>query len=586
MYEHSFIILLSNFVLANDDNVNGEFKEGFYIITVNKTVEVNDYNGKVKRQEIDIDEINFVIEEIDNLIKQNVDTYENPEKLIELENEDKNEDGKLLKREELSEEYKDYSKSSIVRPIGSNKKEIVFSAYLNSELASLVKNISNVNACFPSLPVKQSSIETNIQTETGWKKVSYKNGRFSLSPVSQGKYNSNLVGKYDTNYYYPTSAGKGINVIIVDFSFILTHSQFSSNSDRVVKCLGTIVNSKKVDSCDAAAPTNVHGTRMTALVGGSLNGAAPKANLYVIGFEPITSALFAALDTIASNDTLFNSGKTIILLPLDIETAYNGGNYNLYENALEELTAKGAVIVTPAGNENVEIYEESRNLVHYPCYSNYAICIGGMIIDETDTDIYKFYKNSNYGPQVDILAPHRSYTTIYYDNREITDVTLGTSNSAAIAAGVMATIMGERTDIKFNKNVMIKYLIGQAIEGVIKNVPSNTKNLLLNNGKHIVYSADSRYYGCGISSGLQYCSSNQCCGMDSKCHTSGSQECRIRYGCQASFGNCVMNISDYYCGYGSGYCPSGYCCSHSGVCGKTINECDFGCQKNYGKCNI
>ncbi|KAL6605525.1 hypothetical protein U3516DRAFT_757489 [Neocallimastix sp. 'constans'] len=68
-------------------------------------------------------------------------------------------------------------------------------------------------------------IKTNIIKETKWKEVSIQENKFDFS-LSNNKYFLNSSHPYDNNYYYPSSAGKGIDIYIIDGVLFLFFTQY------------------------------------------------------------------------------------------------------------------------------------------------------------------------------------------------------------------------------------------------------------------------------------------------------------------------------------------------------------------------
>ncbi|ORX36989.1 hypothetical protein BCR36DRAFT_313511 [Piromyces finnis] len=146
--------------------------------------------------------------------------------------------------------------------------------------------------------------------------------------------------------------------------------------------------------------------------------------------------------------------------------------------------------------------------------------------------------------------------------------------------------MSENNDVKFNYTTVLNYLNKLGLKNIINGIKEGP-NLFINNGKHVVYSKDYIYYGCGINSGNQSCENNQCCGANGKCYNHSNDLCKTSNGCQVEYGKCniiTSNSKNNLCGFNYGNCHSGYCCSYEGICGKTNDHCGVGCQKNYGHC--
>ncbi|ORX52634.1 subtilisin-like protein [Piromyces finnis] len=524
--------IIDNSIINDNTAVDNTSNDGFYLVVVSKTVEVITSNGIVKRQDIDV---NFIINEINELIMTNIDTFKNPEALEELKQENA-----LKKRQ--TDKFSEFSKSSFVFPIANTQNEVLLSAYLNPNLANNVKNIPNVEGCAPDIELEAYNYNVDeIKLETQWEEVSLKNGSYSLSALSQGKFDKNLVGMYDTNYYYPSTAGEGINIIVIDRSFTLTHTQFL-NEDREIKCIANVANGN-IDfnplTCHLD-PTNQHGTKMAAIAAGTINGSASKSNIYTIAMKLTSINLISSLNAVLTDYA--EPYKTVILMA--IGNAYSTEkeddllHIEKLDEVLYELNQKGVIVVVAAGNSKSDVNDEENKLKSYPCYSNHTLCVGSMDVNENDPNEYSFHNTSCRGPEVDILTPNRVTVTYNNGSKNITETTLGTSNSCAITAGVVATIMSEYKSTNFTDTLMKNYLNANALQDVIENVPSNTKNLLLNNGKHIVYSGNNKYIGCGPQAGNTKCFFPYCCGSDNKCHYYLNSKCRIKNDCKEHYGIC------------------------------------------------
>jgi len=90
---------------------------------------------------------------------------------------------------------------------------------------------------------------------------------------------------------------------------------------------------------------------------------------------------------------------------------------------------------------------------------------------------------------------------------------------------------------------------------------------------------------CGPSFGT--CSGNLCCSSNNQCGNTEAH-CNIQKGCQSAYGLCFEDdgTSGSNCGSSYGTCPDSLCCSKEGKCGKTAYHCDMkqGCQVEYGLC--
>ncbi|OUM64766.1 carbohydrate-binding module family 18 protein [Piromyces sp. E2] len=168
--------------------------------------------------------------------------------------------------------------------------------------------------------------------------------------------------------------------------------------------------------------------------------------------------------------------------------------------------------------------------------------------------------------------------------------------------------MSDNSNRVFTRDTILRYLLNNGfpfeVDGVTKKV--------VNNGKHIVYSSDGKYKGCGISAGNTSCSSNSipissvkdrcgpeygkcanknaCCSDNGYCGTT-SEYCGI--GCQPQYGLCSnfnansipVSTLKGRCGPLYGKCADeNACCSSKGYCDISSAHCGTGCQPEYGLC--
>lgn len=237
-------------------------------------------------------------------------TYEHPEILEEIE-----ENSKLRKRNEIDEENEfeyNYTDSDVIYPISSVGDTVVLYAYLSKELAEEFSKKQNVKACEPDVKtqVRDEKYYFNVNDiceETGWDTFTVTTHVAShLSLLSQGRYSSELINKYDDTYYYPESAGLGSRAIVIDSIFDFTHEEYNSN-ERIARCMGEVVNGRirgtNALKCGQVSK-NVHGKIITDLIAGKKYGVAPRTNIYGISIpttdkgEMNTSDVITALQAV------------------------------------------------------------------------------------------------------------------------------------------------------------------------------------------------------------------------------------------------------------------------------------------------
>ncbi|OUM66083.1 hypothetical protein PIROE2DRAFT_6795, partial [Piromyces sp. E2] len=489
---------------SNDDNVSkkNSDEDQHYLIFVNNTFgEINIFEKpkNLKREELEPYEFAFsLMDEIHELIVENIDTYKEPEKLEEMEKE-----SKLQKRSDEEKPLTSYDNSAFVHPISSIGNSLVLTAFLSKSLVKKIKKFDGVEDVVPDVKAKISSVynENDILRETNWNKLSVQpNADLHLALLSQGMYHKELVDKFDYNYYYPSSAGEDIDIIVLDSSFNFDYEEFQNYSNRTTICKGYIdKNDKFVELSHALKCGNLtydDGQYVSDTAGGYKHGSAKNANIYGI-----------SLPSYESEDEGIYFETRDIFEGLDYILKYMirpHKTYREYENIINEIVKKGAIVVVSAGNDgkdvnfnNVEINKKYKKDV--PCIIENTICVGG--IDSIQiSDYEKNYikaNESNYGKNVDIYAPYYITASILDGKYAHNIESRGTSFSSPLTAGVIATIMSENSSTKYDKDSIIEHLRKDAIPFYL----NDELQYIVNNGKHIVYSSNDKYNGCGISAG-------------------------------------------------------------------------------------
>jgi len=597
----SILLININFAKtsSNDDEaITKKSEDQKYIIVVNNTYgefsifsNPNDKKN-VKRQELKSYEFAIsLMDKIDEIIIENKDTYKDKEKLEEIENQNL-----LRKRDNEDEIVSNYDNSSFVNPIASNGETLLISAYLSKALVEKIEKMENIETVFPDFKMEyESYYNTNdILKETSWKALSVQaNADLQLSIISQGLYKEDVIEEYDTNYYYPNS-NEEVDVIIIDSGFDFSHSEFS-NSERTAVCKVYFEGSKaykpsKNKKCGST--TVYHGRQVADVVGGRIHGVAKKANIYGIAIPVEDNSVdfddvILALQYVKEN--LVRSNRTVINISIGKDLNSSDSSVKSINKLIDAITGNGGIIVASSGNKNKNV--KNGSVLHMPCSSKNVICVGGISSYQLNDVKNKFqkYQDSNYGDEVEIYAPHIVKAKLVENGVDDVRYYAGTSYSAAMVSGGIATIISG-SNVKYNKEKMLTFLKNKGIPFKVNSVEKK----VLNNGKHIVYSKNGKYHGCGVSAGNTSCNyrcgpnygqcedQSACCSKKNYCGTT-SAYCGT--GCQPKYGLCTSSEEDR-CGSGYGRCAkSNECCSKYGWCGTTSEYCGTGCQSRYGICN-
>jgi len=490
------------------------YKEDFYYIYINEGN--NELN---KRGEKEGKYLRSVLSEINSLISGNIDTYKSEKTLLDLSS--KISQSKLAKRD-------DDEDNAFTAPVYNYLGDSVYYSYLSPDVAELVNSLPNTTVePRAKLEFTENYYNKNqILKETRWDKLNVQeDAPFHLSLISQGIVNEKS-NKYDTNFYYQGSAGKDVDMFFFEKSFDFTHPEFSNDRNL------TIIDTSVVDSIQISDKLTLrtgnpdeqlyHGEQISDIAAGLKNGVAKNANLYGVVLSEVDLQLFNSALTYIIENNLVKPNKTVFNLSFTLLTEIkssahriNINNAKLHAQSLiNQITEMGGIFVASAGNSGFPAKYIFRNYMYVPCTFDNVICVGGvdnssmeaLVENNNDTILYRRHEYSNYGEGVDIYAPFSVMTDFYDVNEEeVNDYdNEGTSFSAPIVSGVIASIISEHPEKTFNHDSMLKYIRSIGHKGVVTNIlhdkyntgydektSENSENVFISNGKHLVYSKNS-----------------------------------------------------------------------------------------------
>ncbi|KAI9299942.1 peptidase S8/S53 domain-containing protein, partial [Cunninghamella echinulata] len=283
-----------------------------------------------------------------------------------------------------------------------------------------------------------------------------------LSRISQRELPLNQV------YTYPTSAGKDVDIYIVDSGVDINNPDFEGRAEWGANFV------KGSPDLDEAG----HGTLVAGIAAGASVGVAKKANIISVkclgkdgngNIEDIIEGLHYILKRVENNHSQKHKKSIVnISLSSDKNIALN--------QAVDALSRAGVIVVAAAGNslpsDNSTIKDSCQKS---PASSETAITVGST----DDRDQLSHFSNT--GKCVNILAPGEG---IISENKDDTIVAYsGTSYSAPHVAGILAIYWSQpqhknKTSVPLNKSQVIDQLYQLATPNIIKNVTDGTPNLL------------------------------------------------------------------------------------------------------------
>ncbi|KAF2130368.1 cephalosporin C acetylhydrolase [Dothidotthia symphoricarpi CBS 119687] len=284
-------------------------------------------------------------------------------------------------------------------------------------------------------------------------RVEQENATWGLARISSEEPGS-------TSYFYDDTAGEGTCSYIIDTGIYVEHPDFGGRAEWLGDFSGE----------DLLVDEQGHGTHVAGIVGSATYGVAKKTKLYAVKvLDSYGSGTNAGV--LAGINFVVKDAKTRDC-PKGFSANLSLGGYKstVLNQAVAAAVRSGIFFAVAAGNEGMDAKYSS------PASEPSACTVGATHRNDT------FVSWSNFGPLVDVLSPGANITSTWNDGS--IETLSGTSMSAPFVAGMAACMMGfNYTDVS-----SICDMIGKmAAIGVVKGVPKNTKNLLLQNGHLEVY---------------------------------------------------------------------------------------------------
>ena len=280
--------------------------------------------------------------------------------------------------------------------------------------------------------------------------------RLSKSALSPGQSLQSIFAFEEDSYRYPSSAGKGVDVYIIDTGINVAHEDFE----------GRAIWGKTIPLFDLDIDGNGHGTHCAGTIGSKTYGVAKKANLIAVKVLR-TSGFGTNSDVIkgvewVSKQHRKNSRKSGRKAVANM--SLGGGRSVTLEKAVDRAVEAGVHFSVAAGNDAEDACEYS------PAAASGPITVGAS----TSSDAMAYF--SNYGKCVDIFAPGLDIKSTWIGSKDAVNTISGTSMASPHVAGVLALYLGESS---WTPKALKEELKARALKKAIASVPFDTPNLLV-----------------------------------------------------------------------------------------------------------
>ncbi|KAI8801889.1 peptidase S8/S53 domain-containing protein [Cladochytrium replicatum] len=268
-----------------------------------------------------------------------------------------------------------------------------------------------------------------------------------------------------TTYTFPSSAGAGVDVYVIDTGIKTNHPEFEGRA-RLGR---SFVNNGQ------GGDGNGHGTHVAGTVGSKTFGVAKKANLIAVRVLNAQGSGSSAgvLQGIEFSIAAAKASRR----PSVINMSLGGqGDDPVTTRALNTANTNGVVVVVAAGNENQDACNTS------PANVRSAVTVAA--VNPRNDGMANF---SNFGQCVDISAPGVNIQSTWIGtsntpgNNGLTNIISGTSMASPHVAGVAALVYADNPTATAND--IIQKLMAVALNNKVKNNKRQTPNkLAFNNG--------------------------------------------------------------------------------------------------------
>jgi cerevisin len=250
--------------------------------------------------------------------------------------------------------------------------------------------------------------------------------------------------------------GSRATVCIVDTGIRSTHQELSGRVDATT----SFVAGQTTDG-------NGHGTHCAGSAAGRYRGVARNAR--ITSAKVLSDSGSGTNANVISGIQWCSNRATSGTMTYVISLSLGGAQNTAVNDAINAVTPRSVPVVA-AGNENTDACTRS------PASATRAITVAASDKDDTKASF------SNYGSCVNIWSPGVSIHSGWYTSDTAYNTISGTSMATPLVAGLVASFAGT-TSTYLNRDQAMTTLTNNGVNGVIRNNPANTPNVLASTGR-------------------------------------------------------------------------------------------------------
>ncbi|CAB4486216.1 uncharacterized protein OCT59_022331 [Rhizophagus irregularis] len=346
---------------------------------------------------------------------------------------------------------------NLITDHSTDGKFSIYSGFFDKKFVDTLSKRSDVNFVEKVIKIKANYAVNNtvIIEEDQLKKRAA-----TSTPTQNGlPYNLDRIDQkdfpLDGKYNYPTSAGSGVNVYVVDTGIDIKNAEFEGRASFGGSfCAGC-----------SSTDDNGHGTNVAGIIGGKKYGVANKATLIAIKVldqsgQGSSTTVVAGLSYVILQHSKSSNKKTVVNLSL-------GGAYSQAINQMISLCSNAGIhVVVSAGDDSSNACNVS------PASAPQAITVGA-----TEKSTNKITNLTNTGSCVKIFAPGVDIVAAGALLTNSLSKASGTSQACPHVAGTVALIISKKGNM--NPSLMINELITLSTKNILTNLQNATPNRFL-----------------------------------------------------------------------------------------------------------